>query len=170
MIVEERRQKVLELVNERGFVALSELAKVLNASESTIRRDLEVRSSARAPRRDSVCGHRCGHRAGRHQHVALAARTDRNPDADGHRRDQRHRPSRPHRAVPRPRTEPARCDHRGRTPPTAPDPDDRVRHHAGSGPARGDRRGRRRHEGLEARSTPARVGSEVAQPRQPLRL
>src|SRR6266849_2582083 len=41
MIVEERRQKVLELVNERGFVALSELAKVLNASESTIRRDLD---------------------------------------------------------------------------------------------------------------------------------
>jgi DeoR family transcriptional regulator, fructose operon transcriptional repressor len=41
MIVEERRQKVLELVNERGFVSLSELAKVLNASESTIRRDLD---------------------------------------------------------------------------------------------------------------------------------
>lgn len=41
MIVEERRQKVLELVNERGFVALGDLAKSLNASESTIRRDLE---------------------------------------------------------------------------------------------------------------------------------
>ncbi len=41
MIVEERRQKVLELVNERGFVALGELAKTLNASESTIRRDLD---------------------------------------------------------------------------------------------------------------------------------
>ena len=40
MIVEERRQKVLELVNERGFIALSELAKTLNTSESTIRRDL----------------------------------------------------------------------------------------------------------------------------------
>src|SRR4051812_31346404 len=41
MIVEERRQKVLDLVNERGFIALSELAKSLNASESTIRRDLD---------------------------------------------------------------------------------------------------------------------------------
>ncbi|MBI2806919.1 MAG: DeoR/GlpR transcriptional regulator [Planctomycetes bacterium] len=41
MIVEERRQKVLELVNERGFVGLAELAKSLNASESTIRRDLD---------------------------------------------------------------------------------------------------------------------------------
>jgi DeoR/GlpR family transcriptional regulator of sugar metabolism len=41
MIVEERRQKVLELVNERGFVALGELAKALNISESTIRRDLD---------------------------------------------------------------------------------------------------------------------------------
>lgn len=41
MIVEERRQKVLELVNERGFVALGDLAKTLNASESTIRRDLD---------------------------------------------------------------------------------------------------------------------------------
>ena len=40
MIVEERRQKVLEIVNERGFIALSELAKTLNTSESTIRRDL----------------------------------------------------------------------------------------------------------------------------------
>lgn len=41
MIVEERRQKVLELVNERGFMGLAELAKTLNASESTIRRDLD---------------------------------------------------------------------------------------------------------------------------------
>lgn len=41
MIVEERRQKVLELVNERGFMALADLVKTLNASESTIRRDLD---------------------------------------------------------------------------------------------------------------------------------
>ena len=41
MIVEERRQKVLELVNEHGFMALAELAKALNTSESTIRRDLD---------------------------------------------------------------------------------------------------------------------------------
>ena len=40
MIVEERRQRVLDLVSERGFVALGELAKAVNASESTVRRDL----------------------------------------------------------------------------------------------------------------------------------
>ncbi|MBM3996420.1 MAG: DeoR/GlpR transcriptional regulator [Planctomycetes bacterium] len=41
MIVEERRQRVLDIVNERGFVSLVDLAKTLSASESTIRRDLE---------------------------------------------------------------------------------------------------------------------------------
>src|SRR3954462_912443 len=41
VLVEERRQKVLALVSERGFMALAELAKTLNASESTIRRDLD---------------------------------------------------------------------------------------------------------------------------------
>lgn len=41
MLVEERRQKILDLVNERGYVALGDLAKALNASESTIRRDLD---------------------------------------------------------------------------------------------------------------------------------
>ena len=41
VLVEERRQKVLNLVNERGYVALGDLAKTLNASESTIRRDLD---------------------------------------------------------------------------------------------------------------------------------
>jgi DeoR family fructose operon transcriptional repressor len=41
VIVEERRQKVLELVNARSFVTLGELAKAMNTSESTIRRDLD---------------------------------------------------------------------------------------------------------------------------------
>lgn len=41
MIVEERRQKVINLVSERGFVALGELAQQLQTSESTIRRDLD---------------------------------------------------------------------------------------------------------------------------------
>ena len=41
MIVEQRRQKVLDLVSERGFIALADLAKELEASESTIRRDLD---------------------------------------------------------------------------------------------------------------------------------
>jgi DeoR family fructose operon transcriptional repressor len=41
MLVDERRQKVLELVKGRGFVALADLATELHASESTLRRDLE---------------------------------------------------------------------------------------------------------------------------------
>ena len=41
MLVEERRQKVLELVSRKGFVALAELAQAINFSESTIRRDLD---------------------------------------------------------------------------------------------------------------------------------
>ena len=45
MLVEERRQKVLDLVSERGFVALGDLAKSLQASESTIRRDLDYWTS-----------------------------------------------------------------------------------------------------------------------------
>ncbi len=41
MLVDERRQKVLDLVKGRGFVALADLASELHASESTLRRDLE---------------------------------------------------------------------------------------------------------------------------------
>ena len=41
MLVEERRQRVLDLVSERGFVALTDLAQVMETSESTIRRDLD---------------------------------------------------------------------------------------------------------------------------------
>ena len=41
MLVEERRQKLLDLVSERGFIALTDLADALEASESTIRRDLD---------------------------------------------------------------------------------------------------------------------------------
>lgn len=40
MLVEERRQKVLDLLSERGFAALADLAHALQTSESTIRRDL----------------------------------------------------------------------------------------------------------------------------------
>ncbi|MBI3466039.1 MAG: DeoR/GlpR transcriptional regulator [Planctomycetes bacterium] len=42
MMAEERRKKVAELVSRRGFVSLTELAAELNASESTVRRDLEA--------------------------------------------------------------------------------------------------------------------------------
>jgi DeoR/GlpR family transcriptional regulator of sugar metabolism len=41
VLVEERRQKVLDLVSQRGFIALTELAQVIEASESTLRRDLD---------------------------------------------------------------------------------------------------------------------------------
>jgi DeoR/GlpR family transcriptional regulator of sugar metabolism len=41
MLVEERRQRVLDLVSQKGYVALTELAKALNFSESTIRRDVD---------------------------------------------------------------------------------------------------------------------------------
>jgi DeoR/GlpR family transcriptional regulator of sugar metabolism len=41
VIVEERRQKILDVVGEKGFATLAELAERLEASESTIRRDLD---------------------------------------------------------------------------------------------------------------------------------
>jgi DeoR family fructose operon transcriptional repressor len=41
MLVEERRQRVLDLVSERGFVALTDLAQAIDVSESTLRRDLD---------------------------------------------------------------------------------------------------------------------------------
>lgn len=41
VLVEERRKKVLELVKDRGFIALNDLAAQLDYSESTLRRDLD---------------------------------------------------------------------------------------------------------------------------------
>jgi DeoR/GlpR family transcriptional regulator of sugar metabolism len=41
VLVEERRQRVLDLVSKRGFVALEELARALEASVSTVRRDVK---------------------------------------------------------------------------------------------------------------------------------
>jgi DeoR family transcriptional regulator, fructose operon transcriptional repressor len=41
MLVEQRRNRLLEFVRERRFAALPELAEALDVSESTIRRDLE---------------------------------------------------------------------------------------------------------------------------------
>jgi len=40
MIVEERRRTVLEVVRQRGFASLTELAEQIGVSESTVRRDL----------------------------------------------------------------------------------------------------------------------------------
>lgn len=41
VIVEERRQRVLDLVVQRGFIALADLATAVEMSESTVRRDLD---------------------------------------------------------------------------------------------------------------------------------
>lgn len=41
MLVEERRQKVLDLVSLKGFIGLADLAREIEVSESTIRRDLD---------------------------------------------------------------------------------------------------------------------------------
>ena len=41
MLVEERRNKILELVRGKGFASLPDLAEELQVSESTIRRDLD---------------------------------------------------------------------------------------------------------------------------------
>ncbi|MBL9081017.1 MAG: DeoR/GlpR transcriptional regulator [Planctomycetales bacterium] len=45
-MVEERRSRLLELVRERGFAALPDLAELLTVSESTVRRDLEALEEA----------------------------------------------------------------------------------------------------------------------------
>src|SRR5206468_9166316 len=41
VLVQERRQRVLDLVSRRGFVTLADLIGALNVSESTLRRDLD---------------------------------------------------------------------------------------------------------------------------------
>lgn len=50
-MVEPRRQKLLELINRRGFSTLSELVAELGVSESTVRRDLESLDQAGQVRR-----------------------------------------------------------------------------------------------------------------------
>jgi DeoR/GlpR family transcriptional regulator of sugar metabolism len=41
VLVEERRQRVFEMVSRQGFASLNELARTIQVSESTIRRDLD---------------------------------------------------------------------------------------------------------------------------------
>jgi DeoR family transcriptional regulator, fructose operon transcriptional repressor len=41
VLVQERRQRVLDLVSRKGFVGLAELARAVKVSESTLRRDLD---------------------------------------------------------------------------------------------------------------------------------
>lgn len=45
MIVEERRDHILQVVENKGFVSLQELSDLVKASESTVRRDLEFLDS-----------------------------------------------------------------------------------------------------------------------------
>lgn len=42
MLVDERRQTILQVVEKKGFVTLNQLMELVGASDSTIRRDLEV--------------------------------------------------------------------------------------------------------------------------------
>ena len=41
MLVDQRRQHILKAVESKGFVSLQELSELCDASESTVRRDLE---------------------------------------------------------------------------------------------------------------------------------
>ena len=41
MLVEDRRKQVLDLVKQKGFIALADLAEGVEMSESTVRRDLD---------------------------------------------------------------------------------------------------------------------------------
>ena len=41
MILDQRREEILQIIEEKGFVSLQELVGKLGASESTVRRDLE---------------------------------------------------------------------------------------------------------------------------------
>src|SRR5262245_41029512 len=41
VLVEDRRKQVLELVKQRGFITLADLAREVAMSESTVRRDLD---------------------------------------------------------------------------------------------------------------------------------
>lgn len=51
MVVEERRNQLLEMVRTRGFVSLPELAEQLRVSESTVRRDLDYLEETGAAKR-----------------------------------------------------------------------------------------------------------------------
>lgn len=51
MLVEQRRERLLELVRQRRFATLPELAEQLQVSQSTVRRDLEILEELGATRR-----------------------------------------------------------------------------------------------------------------------
>lgn len=51
MLLDERRQRILDLVTEQGFVSLQDLVRSAGASESTVRRDLDFLDEAGRLRR-----------------------------------------------------------------------------------------------------------------------
>lgn len=51
MLVDERRSSILRAVEDKGFVSLHDLAEIVRASESTVRRDLEFLDAAQQIRR-----------------------------------------------------------------------------------------------------------------------
>lgn len=51
MLLDDRRTRLLELVRSRGFAALPDLAKQLNVSQSTLRRDLDFLEESGAAKR-----------------------------------------------------------------------------------------------------------------------
>ncbi|WP_166820169.1 DeoR/GlpR family DNA-binding transcription regulator [Thalassoroseus pseudoceratinae] len=51
MLVDQRRQQILKVVENKGFVSLQELSELCDASESTVRRDLEHLDSCGTIRR-----------------------------------------------------------------------------------------------------------------------
>ena len=51
LLAEERRQKMAEIVSQRGFVPLGDLVNVIGVSESTVRRDLDFLNDAGVVRR-----------------------------------------------------------------------------------------------------------------------
>lgn len=51
MIVEERRDRLKELIRQRGFAALPDLVEALDVSESTVRRDLDYLEEVGAAKR-----------------------------------------------------------------------------------------------------------------------
>ena len=46
MFTEQRQEKILQLLNERGSITVGELTTILDSSESTIRRDLNTLDKA----------------------------------------------------------------------------------------------------------------------------
>lgn len=76
MLSQERRQRVLEIVKDRGFIALDALATQVEASESTVRRDLDYWHDLGAIQRTHGGAMVMG-TLGKHQPVVLPALDDR---------------------------------------------------------------------------------------------